>query len=84
MIFTVDNYTQMEVRPKMDVVLVSGDYWADHPHSGIGVIARVLSDHGYQVGIIEKPDWTTTVDFKILVFLAYSLVFLRVQLIVCS
>ncbi len=45
-----------------DVILVSGDYWADHPHSGIGVIARVLEKEGYKIGIIEKPDWRSTKD----------------------
>ncbi|MHA1563368.1 MAG: YgiQ family radical SAM protein [Promethearchaeota archaeon] len=45
-----------------DVILVSGDYWADHPHSGIGVIARVLEAEGLRVGIIEKPDWRSTKD----------------------
>ncbi|OLS14815.1 MAG: hypothetical protein RBG13Loki_1574 [Promethearchaeota archaeon CR_4] len=46
-----------------DVILVSGDYWADHPHSGVGVIARILEAYGYSVGIIEKPDWRFTKDF---------------------
>ncbi|MHA1717926.1 MAG: YgiQ family radical SAM protein [Promethearchaeota archaeon] len=45
-----------------DVILVSGDYWADHPHSGIGVIARVLEADGFRIGIIEKPDWHSTKD----------------------
>jgi uncharacterized radical SAM protein YgiQ len=47
-----------------DVILISGDYWADHPHSGVGVIARVLEYNGFSVGIIEKPKWNTTEDFK--------------------
>jgi len=46
----------------LDVILVSGDYWADHPHSGVGVIARVLEAEGFRVGIIEKPDWRSTKD----------------------
>lgn len=46
-----------------DVILISGDYWADHPHSGIGVIARVLEDANFSVGIIEKPDWKSTEAF---------------------
>ncbi len=46
-----------------DVILISGDYWADHPHSGVGVIARVLEAKGFFVGIIEKPDWKSTVAF---------------------
>ncbi len=46
-----------------DIILISGDYWADHPHSGVGVIARVLEGQGYSVGIIEKPDWRSTNAF---------------------
>ncbi len=46
-----------------DVILISGDFWADHPHSGVGVIARVLEEKGYSVGIIEKPDSKSTTAF---------------------
>ncbi len=46
-----------------DVILISGDYWADHPHSGVGVIARVLEAQGFSVGIIEKPEWKSTSAF---------------------
>ncbi|NPV82614.1 MAG: YgiQ family radical SAM protein [Candidatus Aminicenantes bacterium] len=46
-----------------DVILVSGDPYADHPLSPVGVIARVLEAKGYKVGVIEKPDWTSDDDF---------------------
>ncbi len=39
-----------------DIVLVSGEYYDDHPLSPVGVIARVLDAKGYRVGIIEKPE----------------------------
>jgi len=38
-----------------DIVLISGEYYDDHPLSPVGVIARVLDAKGYHVGIIEKP-----------------------------
>ncbi len=38
-----------------DVIIVSGQYYDDHPLSPAGVIARVLDADGYKVGIIEKP-----------------------------
>ncbi|MFO7618606.1 MAG: YgiQ family radical SAM protein [Thermoplasmata archaeon] len=38
-----------------DIILVSAEYWDDHPLSPVGVIARVLDAKGYSVGIIEKP-----------------------------
>jgi len=44
-----------------DIILISGEYWDDHPLSPVGVIARVLDDVGYQVGIIERPE--TDEDF---------------------
>ncbi|MHA1675357.1 MAG: YgiQ family radical SAM protein, partial [Promethearchaeota archaeon] len=43
--------------------LISGEYWVDHPHSGVGIIAKVLENAGYSVGIIEKPDWRSPNDF---------------------
>lgn len=38
-----------------DVILVTAEYWDDHPLSPVGVIARVLEASGFSVGIIEKP-----------------------------
>lgn len=38
-----------------DVILVSAEYYDDHPLSPVGVIARILDAKGYNVGIIEKP-----------------------------
>lgn len=42
---------------QVDFVLVSGDAYVDHPSFGPIVIARVLLDAGYKVGIIPQPDW---------------------------
>jgi len=39
-----------------DVILVSAEYWDDHPLCPVGVIARVLESKGFSVGIIEKPE----------------------------
>ena len=38
-----------------DIILISAEYWDDHPFSPVGMIARVLDSKGYKVGIIEKP-----------------------------
>lgn len=38
-----------------DIILVTGEYYDDHPLSPVGIIARVLDAKGYRVGIIEKP-----------------------------
>jgi uncharacterized radical SAM protein YgiQ len=47
-----------------DVVLVSGEPYADHPLSAAGVIARVLESAGFSVGVIERPDWEDESDFR--------------------
>jgi uncharacterized radical SAM protein YgiQ len=39
-----------------DVILITGEYYDDHPLSPTAVIARVIDAKGYKVGIIEKPE----------------------------
>ena len=41
----------------VDIVLVTGDAYVDHPSFGSAVIGRVLESKGYRVGIIAMPDW---------------------------
>jgi len=45
----------------LDIILLSGEYYDDHPLSPVGVIAKVLDAKGYRVGVIEKPE--TKEDF---------------------
>jgi len=49
---------------RLDVILITGDAYVDHPAYGTAVIGRVLESHGYRVGIIAQPDWRTTKDFQ--------------------
>ncbi|WP_034600919.1 YgiQ family radical SAM protein [Clostridiisalibacter paucivorans] len=49
---------------QLDFVIVSGDAYVDHPSFGTAIIARVLEDAGYKVGIIAQPSWTNIGDFK--------------------
>ncbi len=49
---------------ELDFIIVSGDAYLDHPSFGIAIIARVLEDAGFKVGIIAQPDWRSTADFK--------------------
>ncbi len=44
----------------VDIVLVSGDAYVDHPSFGSAVIGRVLEAQGYRVGIIAMPDWRSS------------------------
>ena len=42
---------------ELDVLLVSGDAYIDHPSFGIPLLGRWLEHHGYRVGIIAQPRW---------------------------
>lgn len=42
---------------EIDVVIITGDAFVDHPAFGSAVIARVLLNEGFKVGIIAQPDW---------------------------
>jgi uncharacterized radical SAM protein YgiQ len=48
----------------VDVVLVTGDAYVDHPSWGVAAIGRWLELHGFSVGIIAQPDWTDVEAFK--------------------
>lgn len=49
---------------QFDIILVSGDAYVDHSSFGTALIARVLWDSGYSVGIIAQPDWKRDEDFQ--------------------
>lgn len=51
---------------ELDIILVSGDAYVDHPSYGVAVISRVLEAKGFKVGIIAQPDWRSINDFKVL------------------
>ncbi len=40
----------------LDVLLVTGDGYVDHPSFGAAVIGRALEAHGYRVGILDVPE----------------------------
>lgn len=46
-----------------DIIIVSGEPYADHPFSGTGLIKKVLEDKGFTVAVIETPDWKSDKDF---------------------
>ncbi len=48
---------------ELDVLLVTGDAYVDHPAFGAAVIGRVLEEDGLRVGIIAQPDWKALDDF---------------------
>ncbi|MDP6945714.1 MAG: YgiQ family radical SAM protein, partial [Myxococcota bacterium] len=50
----------------LDVVLVTGDAYVDHPAWGVAAIGRWLEDHGFSVGVIAQPDWNDPDAFRVL------------------
>ncbi|MDG1428166.1 MAG: YgiQ family radical SAM protein [Crocinitomicaceae bacterium] len=49
----------------VDVVLISGDAYVDHPAFGVAVIGRIIEDEGFTVAIIPQPNWKDDLrDFK--------------------
>jgi uncharacterized radical SAM protein YgiQ len=50
---------------EIDVVLVSGDAYVDHPSFGTAVIGRIIEDEGFRVAIVSQPNWKDDLrDFK--------------------
>ena len=47
---------------ELDILLVSGDAYVDHPSFGAPLLGRWLVAHGYRVGIVAQPRWTNTDD----------------------
>ena len=50
---------------QLDVILISGDAYVDHPSFGTAVIGRIIESEGFRVGIIPQPNWRDDLrDFK--------------------
>src|SRR5664280_2488357 len=47
---------------ELDVLLVSGDAYVDHPSFGAAILGRWLVAHGYRVGVVAQPRWTMPDD----------------------
>ncbi|MCB9766215.1 MAG: YgiQ family radical SAM protein [Alphaproteobacteria bacterium] len=55
-----------EVEEPLDVILVTGDAYVDHPSWGVAAIGRWLEAHGFSVGIIAQPAWEDPDAFRVL------------------
>ncbi len=50
---------------EVDVVLVSGDAYVDHPSFGTAVIGRIIESEGLKVAVVAQPNWQDDLrDFK--------------------
>ena len=61
--------TPEEVRERgwdaVDIVLVSGDAYVDHPAFGSAIVARLLEKHGFRVALLTQPDWRSADSFRL-------------------
>ncbi|MCB9593621.1 MAG: YgiQ family radical SAM protein [Sandaracinaceae bacterium] len=55
---------EMEARgwDELDVLIVTGDAYVDHPAFGPVLIARFLEGRGFKVGLIAQPRWDSAED----------------------
>lgn len=51
---------------QLDIIIVSGDAYIDHPGFAAAIIGRSLEARGYKVGIIAQPDVTNLQDIQAL------------------
>ena len=51
---------------ELDVLLITGDAYVDHPSFGAAMIGRVLEAAGCRVGIIAQPDWRTADSVQVM------------------
>jgi uncharacterized radical SAM protein YgiQ len=58
--------TREEMRARgwdaLDILLVNGDAYVDHPAFGAALIGRFLEGRGFRVGIISQPSYQDTSD----------------------
>lgn len=49
----------------VDVVLISGDAYIDHPSFGVAIMGRLIEQEGFRTAIIPQPNWRDDLrDFK--------------------
>ncbi|MFO7896591.1 MAG: YgiQ family radical SAM protein [Candidatus Cloacimonadales bacterium] len=63
--FLPTNKAEMRARgwQALDIIIVTGDAYIDHPSFGAALIGRHLEAQGYRVGIIAQPAWQNDKDF---------------------
>lgn len=51
---------------ELDVLLITGDAYVDHPSFGAAMIGRVLEADGWRVGIVAQPDWRDVESLRVM------------------
>jgi uncharacterized radical SAM protein YgiQ len=60
-------HDEMEARgwDYIDIVLVTGDAYVDHPSFGTAVVSRIMEHEGFRVAVLPQPNWRDDLrDFK--------------------
>ena len=51
---------------EIDVLIVTGDAYVDHPSFGAAMIGRVLEAEGLRVGVVAQPDWRSPAALQVM------------------
>ena len=51
---------------ELDIILITGDCYVDHPSFGTSIIGRYLESLGYRVGMIAQPDWKDPASLQVM------------------
>ncbi|KAF5061330.1 hypothetical protein DSECCO2_316370 [anaerobic digester metagenome] len=51
---------------ELDVLLVSGDAYVDHPSFAMALLGRTLVAHGLRTGIVTQPRWSGPEDLTVM------------------
>lgn len=49
---------------ELDVLLITGDAYVDHPAFGTALVGRWLTEHGFRTGIVAQPGWQDAADVE--------------------
>jgi len=66
--FLPTSHQEMKERDwdELDVLFISGDAYVDHPAFGSALLARLLENKGFRVGILAQPDWKDPAALRIM------------------
>src|SRR5262245_31472378 len=66
--FLPTSRAEMEARgwDQLDVLIINGDAYVDHPAFGGALIGRFLEGRGFRVGMVAQPRWDSPEDLLVM------------------
>ena len=60
------NKKELKIRnwEEVDVIIISGDAYVDHPSFGHALIGRLIENEGFKVAILAQPNWRDDLEFQ--------------------